>query len=184
MGERMIKTWFPDVSPEQLVRMAKRHVYALECDRGDFGLSDAPVERLVVNYLRHQCTDYDTDQTQERHRAANEAIAARYPWLAAECERQIRLRAERDAELASLVEFFEIDEERRRAERQAIVAASRDAAKKLRVGQVVSYRSRGRVYAATITRIGRTRVTLTYRLRTGGERTAVVHASLVSPVDD
>src|SRR5690554_4825541 len=124
----MIKTWFPDAGPEQLIRMAERHVHALECARGDFGLSDAPVERLVVNYLRHQHTDYDTDQTQERHRAACEAIAARYPWLAAECERQIRLRAAREAEAASLADLFEIDEACQHAERQAIAAASREAA--------------------------------------------------------
>lgn len=52
------------------------------------------------------------------------------------------------------------------------------------MGQVVPYRTRGRVYNATITKIGRTRVTLTYRLKSGDERTAIVHAALVTPVDD
>jgi len=49
------------------------------------------------------------------------------------------------------------------------------------VGQVVPYRTRGRVYNATIAKIGRTRVTLTYRLKSGDERTAIVHAALVTP---
>lgn len=181
----MIKTWFPKADRDQLHRMAERHARNLEIQRGIFDLSpNTPSdERLIVNYLRHACTDYDTDQTQERHREACEAIAAAYPWLAEECARQIQVRAEREEEAARFLEDFLEEKERRRAERKKIIAASHDAAKRLRVGQVVLYRTRGRVYDATITKIGRTRVTLTYRLKSGEERTAIVHAALVTPAD-
>lgn len=177
----MIKTWFPKADRDQLHRMAERHARNLELQRGIFDMSpNASSERLIVNYLRHACTDYDNDQTQERHREACEAIAAAYPWLAEECARQIQVRAEREAQEACFLAILEDEKEQRRAERKKIIAASHDAAKRLRVGQVVLYRTRGRVYNATITQIGRTRLTLTYRLKSGDERTAIVHAALVT----
>lgn len=57
------------------------------------------VERWTVNYLRHNCTDYDTviehltpAQADEYRDRLYDAIAEAYPHLAAECERQKRYK--------------------------------------------------------------------------------------------
>lgn len=71
-----------------LVHVAELNAYR----RGDYDPPDRADDRLVVNMLRHEYTSYDGDQSEERYYAANEAIAAQYPWLVDECERQSAIR--------------------------------------------------------------------------------------------
>jgi hypothetical protein len=118
----VIKTWLPkNVDPARLGRDAERHAFELDCDRDRLGASDdVPTDRLVVNFLRHQHTDYDEDQTQERHRQACEAIARRFSWLAEECERQIERRARSERESEDMAAEYERQQRERQAERREI----------------------------------------------------------------
>ena len=77
---------------EELVKVAREHAIGLDHASGQVARLDSADETLVVNWLRHQCTDYDRDQSAARHRAACEAIAHVYPWLSDECRRQIDRR--------------------------------------------------------------------------------------------
>jgi hypothetical protein len=82
----MIRTELPDLSRPRLIRAARDHPLDLAIQyEGEAPCCDD--HRLVVNMLRHEYTDYDADQSAPGHRAACEAIAARYPWLADECAR-------------------------------------------------------------------------------------------------
>ncbi|MEV2278777.1 hypothetical protein AB0I72_24635 [Nocardiopsis sp. NPDC049922] len=182
----MITTFFPAVtSRRRLERSAREHTLTLDLERGSCS-DDVPVERLVVNYLRHECTDYDLDQSSPRHRAACEAIAERFPWLAKECQRQIVRRAEADAEAEAASRSWEQEEEAARERCRALVSASREAIADLHVGQRVSFPYKRHRYTGVITKKGRSRVTVAYRIRTGKDRDRVrlVHASLVTPVTE
>ncbi|MFI0447002.1 hypothetical protein [Actinomadura sp. 6N118] len=183
----MIATWFPtNASYDQLKRLAELHALDVDFAYDRIGASNnVPTDRLIVNYLRHECTDYDEDQTSERHRAACEAIAKRYPCLAEECQRQIKRRHDKDEEIAAMVASYEIEKEQERAERRARVEASKRIIAGLRVGQKVMYKNRRYTYEATVTKIGRSKVTVAYQVKTGKDRdrTATVHAAFVTPVE-
>jgi hypothetical protein len=180
-------TWFPkNGNAERLERDAERHAFELDCDRDRIGASDdVPTDRLVVNYLRHQCTDYDEDQTQERHREACEAIAKRFPWLAEECTRQIKCRAAAEREDEEMAAEYEAELAQLRAERRARVDASQQAIKSLSVGQKVMFKDRKNTYEAEITKVGRSKVTVAYDVRTVKDRARgkTVHAALVAPIE-
>lgn len=77
----MISTFFPlDPSPSRLEHLTREHARRLDLEYGR-DASQAPIDRLVVNYLPHECTDYDLEQSVARHRAACEAIArGDTPW--------------------------------------------------------------------------------------------------------
>jgi hypothetical protein len=171
--ERPIITFFPKTSPDNLVRQARLHALEREND-------ETTDERAVVNYLRHECTDYDDDPTQVRHRAACEAIAAQYPWLVEECTRQIKRRAQQEAAEAAMLRAYEAEQARRQAERRAVVEASKNVINSLTVGQRVLYKYKRWQYEATISKIGRSKITVTYRLKTGDQRVKEVHAALVT----
>lgn len=148
--------------------------------------SHAPTERLVVDYLRHLCTNGDTDQGPGPHRQVCEAIAARYPWLAAECRRQVVARAAEDAR-ARFRQRFEVREQGdRRQERRELVARSREAIIRLRVGQRVGFRYRGCWYAGVVVGLGRSRARVAHRVFTGPERdrVRVLHAAKLVPFDE
>ena len=91
----MIQSWFPaDATAEELEDRAWRHAVAWDLKWGRPGASaSVPMDRLVVNLLRHIYTDYDDDQSFDRFSQACDAIARRYPWLAEECAHQIGQRA-------------------------------------------------------------------------------------------
>jgi hypothetical protein len=179
----MIETWFPSVRRGGLERLASEHADALAMERGDSPPeSDVAVERLMVNYLRHQHTDYDDDQTAQRHRAACEAIARRFPYLAEECARQIDRRAKEEAYSKGVLEELQRDAEERREQRAALIVASRTAITTLAVDQHVVYVGRGRDYKAQIIQVGRSRVTIRYHLKSGAERVKTVYAALVTPL--
>lgn len=175
--ERHIITFFPKASPDNLVRHARLHAI----ERENYETTD---ERAVVNYLRHEFTDYDDDPTQVRHRAACAAIAAQYPWLVEECTRQIKRRAQQEAAEAAMLRAYEAEQARRQAERRAVVEASKNVITSLTVGQRVLYKYKRWQYEATISKIGRSKITVIYRLKTGDQRVKEVHAALVTALAD
>ncbi len=80
---RRLKVFFPPWDRQKL-------------ERETIGSGWVPVDRYVVNMLRHKFTNYDVSRTAARHRAACEAIAANFEWLSPECARQIERRAQSD----------------------------------------------------------------------------------------
>lgn len=184
----MIETRFPkNKSYGQLARAAELHAIQIAGDRGHIETrDDVPTDRLIVNYLRHECTDYDDDQTAERHKAACEAIADRFPYLAEECKRQITRRGDTDRRLADEAACYEAQQREWKAARRTRVEESKQAIKAMQVGQQVTYRRNEKcVYTATIVKVGRSKVTVAYRVKTGKDRdrTATVHAALVTPLE-
>ncbi|MEO6090523.1 MAG: hypothetical protein ABIQ18_46225 [Umezawaea sp.] len=169
----------------RLGRAAERHAFELDCDRDRPGTSDdVPTDRLVVNFLRHQCTDYDEDRTQERHRQACEAIARRFSWLAEECERQIERRARSEREGEEMVAEYERQQHESQAKRRETAEKSRQVIMSMTVGQKVWFEDRCYTYVATVTKIGRSKVTVAYQVKTGNDRdrSKTVHAALVTPI--
>ncbi|MFE6274088.1 hypothetical protein ACFVQ9_35465 [Streptomyces goshikiensis] len=164
-----LTTWFPDLDAEELARRADRHAFEHSVSLG-FEPSNAPADRLTVNYLRHEFTRYDDEPTVERHREACEAIAARYPWLAAECAAQIDRRRdaeERDRDAAAMYEgHFELEQ----AERRDVTARSREAVKALSLGQRVKFKKQGRENVGTIAELGPSRVVVAYEVASGRDR--------------
>ncbi|MFJ4880179.1 hypothetical protein ACIP93_33895 [Streptomyces sp. NPDC088745] len=178
----MVTAKFPlNLSTEALERRARQHAQAhVNAGRRYFvDLSDVSAERQCVNYLRHQYTDYDSDQTTERHAEANRLIASAYPWLAEECARQSARRSEKDRLAESAAAMAEAERARAREERRALAAASAQARSRLSVGQEVTLTLKGRPYRATVSEIRRTKVTVAYELRDGSPRTRDVHAALL-----
>lgn len=84
----------PDVPCEELEKRAQQY-HARRNNGEPAHRGDIP--RIAVNMLRHTATNYDCDQSLARYTAASEAISARYPWLADECARQLRQRANENA---------------------------------------------------------------------------------------
>jgi hypothetical protein len=104
---------FPNWSRSRLECVAREHALDRAIERDD-DLGDPPVDRLVVNMLRHEFSDYDEVATAERHAAICRAIATSFPWLATESERQIERRALAEQEAADMLGMAERwDRERR-----------------------------------------------------------------------
>jgi len=105
-----IRIRVPQVPWDDLVRQACSHYNRLHADRGDYvrtaSAADSPefLQRITVNYLRHERTTYEAelDAVYRKvgtaaaepviRRRAYAAIAEAYPGLAAECEWQLALR--------------------------------------------------------------------------------------------
>lgn len=169
----------------RLERLARE--YAERTDGPDGrSSSHAPTERLVVDYLRHLCTNGDTDQGPDPHRQVCEAIAARYPWLAAECRRQVVARAAEDARVRFRHRFQVRERGDRRQEHRELVARSREVIGRLRVGQRVGFRYRGCWYTGVVVGLGRTRARVAHRVFTGPERdrVRVLHAAKLAPFEE
>ena len=79
MGE--LTVCFPSWSREVLERRAIAHADDVALERGHVP-GDVPVDRLVVNMLRHEFTSYDAAQTVLMHRVACEENL-RPVWVAA-----------------------------------------------------------------------------------------------------
>lgn len=178
MGE--LTVCFPAWSREVLGRHAISHADDVALERGHVP-GDGPVDRLVVNMLRHEFTSYDSAQTVSMHRAACEAIADRYGWLRPECERQIRARERAECDERSAFLAAEAQEVAARKWRHDRVSESRAAIAALTVGMAVNATVKGRSRTATIAKVGRSRITVAFRLKSGAERTALVYARDVQP---
>ncbi|GHD20703.1 hypothetical protein [Nocardiopsis kunsanensis] len=167
----------------RLERLAREHA---ERSAGPDGRapSCAPIERLVVDYLRHLCSDGGTDQGPEPHRQVCEAIAARYPWLAAECRRQVVVRAAEEARDRFHQRSESWERGDRRREHRELVARSREVIGRLRVGQRVGFRYRRFWYTGVIVGLGRTRARVAHRVFTGPERVRMLHAAKLVPFDE
>ena len=80
-----------------------------------------------------------------------------------------------------MLRAYEAEQARKQAERRAVVEASKDVITSLTVGQRVLYKYKRWEYEATISKIGRSKITVTYRLKTSGDqRVKEVHAALVT----
>lgn len=169
-----MNTWFPDMDQTTLERVAREHAYALEVYDGD-------PDRLAVNYLRHECTDYDYHQTQGQHRAACEAIGKRYPWLAAEAARQVAARAESERRDREAMAMLARQEEEEAEARRAMIVESREIIGGFAVGQRVGVKIKGHDRVGTVTKVGRSKVTVSYQIATGKnrDRVAIIHAALL-----
>ncbi len=99
---RKVRIDIPELTATEVVRRSLQHYNARNPNKRPATVrSDARfVARLCVNWLRHDCSQYDTSRTLIRDSTvANEAgeilkkrtltaIAEAYPWLSAECVRQ------------------------------------------------------------------------------------------------
>ena len=102
----------PQMSWNMLVRGACAHYNALQLARGNYDDDQATpnsdpafLDRIAVNYLRHELSDYEpelaklfgqvgrADATSVVRKRVYNAIADAYPDLAGECNRQLRDRA-------------------------------------------------------------------------------------------
>ena len=178
----MIQTRFPDWSRVKLETIARQHADEVALAYGRVGAETDDVDRLVVNMLRHEFTNYDDDQIEHAHRLACEAIKARCPWLGDECHRQITRRAAAEQEDAA---FAEMAEHWERAEKARLEERSRDSSLvigALKVGDEVIAHIVGRERRGTITWVGRLRVEVRYVIKTGEARTRRLYASTVRPV--
>jgi hypothetical protein len=92
----MTRTQLPEWSRTRLESQALGAVY-LDLAHERSVRESANVDRLVVNMLRHEFSDYDADQSQDAHEFVCRTIGTKYVWLSEECERQIesRVRNER-----------------------------------------------------------------------------------------
>lgn len=177
----MIATWFPNWTVNKLTKTAIAHAVDLAIERGH-DPSCAPDARLVVNMLRHEYTDYDINQSAQRHAEACDAIAGMYPWLADECASQKARRMAEDAEnTLRVAEQNARDAEWKEAKRR-LIEASKVAAKTLTVGQQVSLTVKGHARTGTIASVARSMVTVDYRIKTGAARQVKVYAGLVAVV--
>lgn len=174
---------FPNWSREKLEREAIDHAEALALEHDSHYIPD-DVDRRVVNMLRHLNTNYDATQTTEAHRAACEAIAERFPWLRTECERQMERRSEAEQWQDDMARAMEAEAEEARRRAQERVAESKAAIGDLVVGMSVVATVRGHQREAVITKIGRSKVTVAFRLKNGDEREATVYARNVTEADD
>lgn len=100
----------PGLGRDRLITRACQHYNARADDRGDlYNIANAScdqefLDRIAVNYLRHCLTDYERQLCRFVGRVGQaeayqkikckvlDAIARAYPWLAAECERQMENR--------------------------------------------------------------------------------------------
>jgi hypothetical protein len=166
----------PDWDRRRLEDRAVARARELAIERGYCDWWTADVDRLVVNMLRHEFTGYDESRSQRAHAIVCEAIAGKYSWLAAECERQTRRRRDSERLEAAAVSAYEEHEEAQRVWRRERVAESREAIRQLVVGTRILARVKGHERVARIVKVGRSRVTISYRIKSGEERTALVYA--------
>jgi hypothetical protein len=90
----------PDMTEEELRRQAVMHWEILRGREVDPDSDEQFFERIAVNYARHELIGYDGGLRRRSSRISKSEsdalmkgmalaqIAAKYPWLAAECQRQ------------------------------------------------------------------------------------------------
>jgi len=176
-----IKTFFPDWDRPKLEKIAVRHAIEVNsCYDRDPDYSKT--ERLVVNMLRHEFTDYDNEQSASRFIAACTAIAAHYPWLSDECHHQIAKRRKTESERTAHLQMAQEMRDQEHQENRQRSDASATAISSLYIGQTVRGRVRGIERVGEITWIGTRRVEFSFRIATGQERRYRLYASEVTPV--
>jgi hypothetical protein len=177
----MVEIALPDWPGRKLERVgiADAMEVALAYDRLP---GDGPVDRLVVNMLRHEFTAYDTDPTQQAHRPVCDAIAARFVWLRSECDRQVRTQSRREAEERCAAVELQAILAAEKAERHARAQEFRQAMGQFRQGMRVTAKVKGHPRDATVVKVGRSRLTIGFTIKSGADRTAVVYARDVRPV--
>jgi hypothetical protein len=176
----MVEIEFPDWPRRRLERVAVEHAVevALAYDRVP---GDAPADRLVVNLLRHEFTSCDAAPARENHRAACEAIATRFLWLRDECERQVQARERQEAGQRAAMDWAEATLAAGQAERKARSEEPGQAIRRFHEGMTVTAKVKGHVREATVVKVGRTRLTIGFKIKTGASRTAVVCARDAQP---
>lgn len=177
-----MKTRFPDWSHRRLERTALAYAIdvSLACDR-DFDPS--LTDRLVVNMLRHEFTDYGNHQPFENFDSACSAIAERFPWLRGECARPILHRGAMEAQEADLLAMWGRQERRLREQRQMRAADPVRAIDGIDLGTEITARVRGVQRRGTVTWRGRKRAGITFTIKSGQERTHRLYALEVRPVE-
>jgi hypothetical protein len=90
----------PELTPEELWSRAAMHYEVRNDDIVSESVPKADMDRLMVNYLRHEVLGYEAalrrssgrvvkpDSDRNAKEMALSQIAAKYSWLAEECERQ------------------------------------------------------------------------------------------------
>ncbi|MDH2904575.1 MAG: hypothetical protein PXZ08_11605 [Actinomycetota bacterium] len=172
---------FPEWTRERLEQVATNHAIKIAIERG-YEIGDAPVDRLVVNMLRHEFSDYDADPTAPRHAMACRSIAAQFPWLSEECERQVARRTRDEKIDVSMRVYAEAQAEASRQWRAERVRESRAAIRSLTVGERVVARIAGADRQGIVTWIGRSKVEINYRTKSGAERWKRLYARDIVPV--
>lgn len=170
------------MAPADLIAVACDHAYDIAMDRGDYDWSAPPGSdhRLVVNMLRHCCTNYeDCGETAEAKTSAHAAIAAALPWLATECHRQSEQRKE-DDELADQMAREAKEEARQRAaNRRQWIKDSKSLIEsgQISLGSLVTVRVRNHLRLVTVIGIASPKVKVGYTLKSGQPREDWVYAS-------
>jgi hypothetical protein len=167
----VLEECFPDWSREKLERIARQRAIELDLDYGRTVSDHESVDRLLVNMLRHELTNYDDDQNQEVDRLACEVIKARCPWLGHECDRQVghrRFTELRDGGFFEMAEQWAMEERQRREERSR---ASSVIISTLIVGDEVCARIGGHERVGTIAWLERRRVEVAYVIKSDEART-------------
>jgi hypothetical protein len=172
-----IEAFFPNWQRSKLEKIAIQRAIEVN-SRYNRDPDCSKTDRLVVNMLRHEFTDYDKDRNLRRFIEACTAISANYPWLNDECRRQIAKRrkseAERTAHLQMMQEEQEVNRQRSNESTQLI--------DRFYIGQTVQGRIRGHNRIGEITWIGTRRVEISFRLAPGQERRYRLYASQVAPI--
>jgi hypothetical protein len=167
---------FPDLDRDHLEELAIEHAVRLGLSREDLR-SPNKLNPAVVNMLRHEFTDYDElGQTADAHREACRAIAQRFSWLGAECQWQIAQRKDERELAESMYQDYKAELEERKVKRLALAESSAEVIGQLSLGDEVVVLMRGREYSGVLTWLGHSRVEVTYRLKSGAERTKRVYA--------
>jgi len=174
------------LSREDLTALAHRHAEWVAMERGRYGWTPAPGsdDRLIVNMLRHCCTDYeDSEQSAADRAAANALIADHLPWLAAECREQDARRWTEEHDAQSAAAEYEAMQQAAKEQRRQWSADSRAAIKagRIAVGQAVSVRIRGHQRLATVVSVARSKVTVAFQLKDGQQRTETLYACWCQP---
>ncbi|HUZ42331.1 MAG TPA: hypothetical protein VMU68_13190 [Acidimicrobiales bacterium] len=172
----MTRTWFPRWSQTRLEIVARKRAQAIYLARDRFPSDSHDIDRLVVNMLRHEFSNYDDDQGEEAHRLICRAVTAQYKWLSDECDKQIerRARSERQGR-----EYMIMALEHAAAERERRVERSRlsgEVIDTMRVGDVGFARVAGFEHRVTITWVGRRRIEVSYTLKSGANRKPQIYA--------
>lgn len=132
------------------------------------------VDRLLVNYLRHNYTNYDfTEQTYELKKEVNTVIAELFPDLKEECLNQIIERKIKE----DFIERYLKKQEVLKQEHKNFIEKSKSINKTLLVGQKATAKINGIIRELTITKINVSKVEVEYYLKNNQRRTKLIHSA-------
>ncbi len=125
----------------------------------------------VRNQVAVDDTDYDDDQSSERHRAACEAIAVKYPYLAEECAAQIKRRESSDEEAESYARYIQEQRDSYTEFRHVRSAESAECAAEWSVNDTCGVPHKGRWYIGRVVKKNRVTVDVEFMRKNGSEAT-------------